>query len=298
MMSHLERLGSLGAGYRDPMDAIQWGAADAALPWLPLEMLSLAGAESELTRDQRVRLSQIEFARICSAGLWVEGLLISRISRLGYPTIGLAEARIVLNEIREEAGHGLMFLEMVQRAGLENQQLLGPTRVLNTVARLLPANSPEFWALVYVGESVTDTFAVKALQRSLENGSRICPLARDVLAFHHRDEARHIAAARALLEARVGDMSAVRKQAFAGGLRALLPRFVDATLYPTAASLEMLGVDDANALSRAARACPDRRRLALACSAPAIKFLAGLGIGGGDFMDAAAYTVRQPDELA
>ncbi len=298
MMSSLERLGKLGVRYRDPMHDIDWDSAVAASPWLPLNMLSLGGAETKMSQDMLVRLSRIEYARLCAAGLWVEGLLISRISRVGYPAVEFDEARVILNEVREEAGHGLMFLEMIRRADLDRQPLLGATRFLSMVARLLPATSPEFWALVYVGESVTDTFAVKALQRSLENENEICPLARQVLSFHHRDEARHIAAARALLEKRIGGMSAVRKQAFAAGINLLLPRFVDATLYPTPASLAQLGIDDPDGIARAARACPERRKLVLSCSAPSLRFLSGFGLGGLEFMGESTFTARQPDELA
>lgn len=298
MTTPLKRLGELGADYRDPMQAIDWTAADAGLPWLPASMTSLGGAEEDMPAASAVRFSRLEFARLCAAGLWVEGLLISKISKLAYPMVGADEARVMLNEVREEAGHGLMFLEMIRRAELENVPLLGAKRLLSAVARLMPAKSAEFWALVYVGESVTDTFAVKALQQSLLDGNEICPLTRQVLSFHHRDEARHIAAARSLLEMRVGAMSTARKLAFAAGLKRMLPKFLTATLYPTPASIAALGVGDPAHLARMARDCPKRRALAIACSAPALKFLSGLGLGGLEIIEPSFYPARRPDELA
>lgn len=298
MTSALKRLGDLGAAYRDPMQAIDWHAAKPGLPWLPARMTGLGGAEVGMDAKTVLRLSRLEFARICAAGLWVEGLLISKIGRLGYPGTGHDAARVMLTEVREEAGHGLMFLEMIRRAGLENVALLGRTGLLSAVARLLPADSAEFWALVYVGESVTDTFALKALQLSLQDGEEICPLARQVLSFHHRDEARHIAAARSLLEARVGAMSAPRKLAFAVGLKRLLPKFITATLYPTAVSISALGLEEPERLARLAAACPNRAEVAANCSAPALKFLSGLGLGGLESIGPSLYPERHPDELA
>jgi hypothetical protein len=298
MNSPLNRLGELGADYRDPMRAIDWDSCDVDLPWLPHSMLSLGGAEEELPADVLVQLSRIEFARICAAGLWVEGLLISKISTLGYPKINIDEARVMMSEVREEAGHGLMFLKMIQRAGLENVPLLGSTWLLTAIARMLPARSAEFWALVYIGESVTDTFAVKALQQSLTGNNEICPLVRQVLSFHHRDEARHIAAARALLEMRVAALTSSRKAAVAAGLKWLLPRFIDATLYPTEASLASLGLNNPGEQAVAARKCPKRRAMVHSYSASACKFLSGLGLGEVSVFKPSLFSKGRSDELA
>ena len=136
MSNVINRLGSLGATYRDPVAAIDWRAGDPSLPWLPLEMVgvNILGDEA---RELAVRLSQIEFARLCAAGLWLEGLLIGRVAARGFLTAKADEMRIVLQEVREEAGHGLMFLEMIERAGLSQRRLLGPTALLSWVANRL-----------------------------------------------------------------------------------------------------------------------------------------------------------------
>ena len=154
----LQRLGDHGAHYRDPLTVIDWNAADPGAPWLPPHLLSTAGldVQASMTDEQVVRLSQAEFARLCAAGLWLEGLLISRVTADGFPSARADEARVMLQEVREESGHGLMFLEMIRRAGLENVPLLGPTRLLTTVARRLRASHAEFWAIVFIGEAVTD----------------------------------------------------------------------------------------------------------------------------------------------
>ena len=73
MSDVLDRLGALGAQYRDPMDAIPWENADPDLPWLPDSVLSLAGTAlgAAMTPEMRARFSRVEFARLCAAGLWL-----------------------------------------------------------------------------------------------------------------------------------------------------------------------------------------------------------------------------------
>ena len=272
MSGALTQLAALGGGYRDPLRDIDWAAADPNRPWLPPQMLSLAGRDiqRDMSAEMLVRFSQVEFARLCAAGVWLEGLLISRVTSNGLLDTPPGEARVMLQEVREEAGHGLMFLEMIGRAGLSGVPLLGDTRFLTWVARRLKPDSAEFWAMVYIGESVTDNFALRALRA--DRGT-ICPVARQVLTLHHKDEARHIAAARALFKARVSAMSPLRRRALDRALRLLVPRFLRATLFPTTASLAALGLPDPAGAARAAATCPERRRLAEACAAPALRTL-------------------------
>ena len=278
-MTKLDRLGEHGAEYRDPLAAIDWSSADPLLPWLPPSLLSLAGlnVQRNMSPEALARFSQIEFARLCAAGLWLEGLMISRVTSQGFPATSVDEARVMLQEVREESGHGLLFLEIIDRAGLSGVELLGP-KLLTWISHKLSPNSPEFWALVFIGESVTDTFAVKALQLSQKQGNEICPVAHQVLSLHHRDEARHIAAARTLLEARAKNMSFIRKQIFNHALTHLLPHFLVATLYPTSASLEVLGFTGPQHIAKAVRSCPERQRIVEACASPALEALTRMGL--------------------
>jgi len=280
MMTKLDRLGEHGADYCDPLCAIDWSSADPSLPWLPPSLLSLAGldVQKNMAPDALARFSQIEFARLCAAGLWLEGLMISRVTSQGFPATNVEEARVMLQEVREESGHGLLFLEMIDRAGLSGIELLGPKRFLTWISHKLSPQSPEFWALVFIGESITDTFAVKALQLSQKQGHEICPVAHQALSLHHRDEARHIAAARTLLEVRTQKISATRKFVFNQALTHLLPQFLTATLYPTPASLEVLGFSGPQHIVKAVRSCPERQRIVEVCTAPALEALARMGL--------------------
>jgi hypothetical protein len=131
--------------------------------------------------------------------------------------------------------------------------------------------------MIFVGETVTDTFALRAL-READAGAPICPVAKQVLALHHRDEARHIAAARSLLGARMTAMGPIRRRLFAWKFGFLLRRFLRATLYPTAASLGAVGIANPEAAARAARDCPARARIAADCAAPALSLLVQRGL--------------------
>jgi len=279
MTQMLDRLATLGAPYRDPVEAIDWQASDDEQPWLPLSMLSVDGLplRDQLSEETLRRLSRAEFSRLCVAGMWLEGLLISRVTERGFVGARVDEARVMLQEVREETGHSLMFLEMVDRAGLADVPLLGDTKLLTRVAHHLNPDGPEFWSMVYIGETVTDTFATQALKAVRKCGEAICPVARQVLDLHHHDEARHIAAARVFLANRAELMTRPRRMIFARTLRFLLKRFLAATLYPTVESLAVAGVPDPQNAAAAVRACPQRRRLAEACAAPALGLL---GRGG------------------
>ena len=132
VLHRLGALGALGARYRDPIADIDWDAGEPHLPWLPRSLVNFpAPMRSDPPCDEiATRLSQVEFARLCAAGLWLEGLLISRVTARGFPAADPDEARVMLQEVREESGHGLMFLEMIERTGLSGVHLLGPTRLL------------------------------------------------------------------------------------------------------------------------------------------------------------------------
>lgn len=281
MSTKLARLSRRMSHYRDPLALLDFAAADPALPWIPYQFLSLAMLPeyASMSGAERIRLSRVDFARLCAAGVWLEGLLMSRVSARGFIGAPLAEACILLQEVREEAGHSLMFLRMIERAGLSGVPLLGPTRLLTWIAQRLAPHQAEFWAMVYIGESVTNNFVGRVL-RSCTSEAAICPLAHQVMALHHQEEGRHLAAAHALLEARIAGLGALRRHAFAVLVRVLLRRFLEATLYPTPASLRSLGIVRADALAQRVRQSPERAALAKACAAPALAFMMRAGLIG------------------
>lgn len=274
MSSIFDRLTAAMPVYKDPLNEIDWRKADQDRPWLPESMISIAGLPvwKDLDRSQKLRVSQIEFARLCAAGLWLEGMMIHRVTHKGFVAADTTKTHIILQEVREECGHGLMFMRMIDRAGMSGQHLLGPTRLLTTAAKLLDPDRAGFWAMVYLGESITDTFAIKALRAASDDP--ICPLAREVMEWHHNDEARHIAAARALLSDKIDEMSAVDRFAFRLLTKYLLKRFLNATLFPSLQSLQAIQMPNAREVWRQAHDDINRRQLADACAEPAMTLIA------------------------
>ena len=278
MNAALDRIAKHGRYYNDPITAIDWQVADAERPWLPKGLLLGPDVQAAMEDDQFIALSRAEYTRLCAAGLWLEGLLINRVTESGLMGLEMEEARVMLQEIREETGHSLMFLEMIDRAGHDDRPRLEGTRLLTAIAKRLRIETPEFWAMVFIGETVTDTFAMKALKLSKPADDAICPVAEQVLALHHREEARHIAAARQFLATRISRMSRHRRWVFARTLRWLLNMFLEATMYPSSESLHRAGVPDADNLVQRLRRDPWRQEMAAACAAPAVSLLTREGL--------------------
>src|SRR5512146_2802550 len=103
-----------------PLERSDWDAVDRECWWLPPDALSLAGvAEFEaLPLVTRRRLSHREFAHLTEAGLWLEAVFLQRLAALAWHTRDAALRARYLEEIREEAGHSLIFLELLRRSGV------------------------------------------------------------------------------------------------------------------------------------------------------------------------------------
>jgi len=269
----LDRVTEHGRPYQDPLTVINWEKANPLLPWLPRSLLLSKECFGSIDEDEFLKLSRAEFTRLCAAGLWLEGLLVNRVTETGLIGIETAEARVMLQEIREETGHSLMFLEMIDRADQASRPRLEGTKLLTVVAKRLRVEAAEFWAMAYIGETVTDTFAMKALKLAQTEDQPMCPLAEQVLAFHHREEARHIAAARQFLMVRMSGMSQKRRWIFSQTVQWLLNLFLDATMYPSAESLMRAGLADPVGLAQRLRKNPMRQEIARTCAVPAVSLL-------------------------
>src|SRR6266496_3019079 len=108
------------APYLDPLARIDWSGVDRDCWWLPPQALSLAGVPEfeTLPLDHRRRLSHYEYAHLLEIGLWLEALFVERLARLARGTTDFERRSRYLLEIREEAGHSLMFLELIRRSGV------------------------------------------------------------------------------------------------------------------------------------------------------------------------------------
>ena len=183
--------------YDDPLARIDWDAVDTNCWWLPPHALSLAGVPEfeALPAPVRRRVSHVEYAHLLQAGLWLESVFMARLAGLAQRSDDVARRARLLHEVREEAGHSLMFVELLHRSGFSMRLGQGPVLPLvDVLARLLPTGSSLFWALVVAGEELPDR-----LNRRLKRGVDEVTLSSVVyrmVQIHTRDEAQHAAYAR------------------------------------------------------------------------------------------------------
>lgn len=257
--------------YCDPLAAVPWEALDPERPWLPDDLVSLAGdpAWRHISPSARIALSQLEFLALIDLGLWLESYLLRALGRAA-PTARRAGAETYaaqLHEMREEAGHSLMFLEILRRAPRPLPPIPRP-RLVTAGARLLPGGHGLFWSAVLIGETVA-----LELNRRIRDARIVPDAIRLIAEIHLRDEARHVAYARQ----RVADAVSHRPHPLAGAtLRLLAGRFLATCFHPPPGLFAAAGLP--GTLAASARANPARNALAAACLAPAGRYLERFGL--------------------
>jgi len=261
--------------YRDPVARVNWELLSKDRYWLPEHALSLHGvAEFDaLPLTVRRTLSQLEFAHFLNAGLWLESIFLQRLAREALK--GPRDARIYhLHELREEAGHSLMFLEFFERAGLGDHCLPSKNDALLTLlGRWLPFQSTLFWSAIFLGEEVPDR-----LNRYIRlNAQGLCPVAVELSALHSTDEARHIAYGREILKQRVSLLGLTRRRLLAFLIEVLLKRFVKTFYYPPHTLYTQAGLPPGPWAARA-QACDTRRLFVAHCLGPTVARLRHLGL--------------------
>ncbi len=261
--------------YRDPVTAIALETLDPALPWLPDDLVSLAGLPewAALSPAERRRLSQAEFLAMADLGLWLESHLLGHLGRAAPRSFagGARGYAMELEELREEAGHSLMFLKLFDNASATLPRIR-PRRPLLAAAfaRLVPTGSGLFWAAVLIGETV----AVE-LTRRIRHSPALPRAVGEIAALHLADEVRHVALARR----RLAETLPARPHPLAGALlRPLTRQFLAACFHPAPALYRTAGLARPEALACAVRRNPARATLARACLAPASRFLARRGL--------------------
>ncbi len=261
--------------YRDPVTRIHWDRLSPHTFWLPEPALSLHGvpAFEALPLATRQALSHHEFARFLGAGIWLESLFLQRLAHAALK--GPRATRIYhLHELREEAGHSLMFLEFFERAGLaEGDSNTRFDRLLTLLGRRLPFDSTLFWAAILLGEEVPDR-----LNRYVRlNAQGVCPVAVELCALHSTDEARHIAYGREILKHRLESVSRTTRTLLGRALSLLLRRFVHTFYYPPQDLYLRAGLPQGPWAARAA-AHGARHQFVTHCIGPTVSRLRGLGL--------------------
>lgn len=244
--------------YADPLIRIDWDSLSLSDWWLPQAALSLCGNEAfeSLPEAVRKRVSHLEFINFIEKALWLEGIFMTRISRgladsLGDPTATTYR----LHELREEAGHSLMFLELIRSSSYAlDTSLFWRPRLATWVGRYAPYQSPIFWLAAIIGEQVPDQMNHFIRRHRQE----ISPAIYAVITTHTIDEARHIAHAYASFQGslRPGWKSLLR--AYPPLLNRIFCQFVEAFFYPTPALYEYAGLKNGVIWRRRAIANPRR----------------------------------------
>jgi len=276
----LRQLSNVSTPYRDPLALIEWGALSLDDAWLPEPALSLHGLPEYAILSDTVkrRLSQYEFINVMLCGLWLEGLLLLRLARRLKPGLARSEHEYLLHEMREEAGHSLMFLKAIESSGLPlPERAWRPPPLSGLLARRLPLTGAFFWLAAVIAEHVPDQFN-RVVRQSAQH---VNTAVRQILSVHIVDEARHIALARERLETLVGRSSAVRRVVLARAAHALIGDLVNVCYFPAPRFYELAGLTPGDAWRRRALGNPARRAFIAQCLGATRRMLGSLGLNVG-----------------
>lgn len=267
-----EQLSRSSTPYRDPVGDIPWDALDRKPYWLPPEAISLHGVPAfmALPDSQRQRLSHYEFVNFIEGGIWLEGIFMERIARSTRATQDRQALRYRVHELREEAGHTLMFLELMERSGLHTPPIRHPHLLLTDLfGRYAPLESLAFWMAMVVGEEVPDR-----LNRYIRaNSDEVSPTIAAMCTLHMVDEARHIAYARAQLEKRMAGLGDWRRTLLTPVMRKLIRQFVSVFYYPAPAVYTLAGLSHEHNWAALARANPHRNAFVRRTIDPTLQLL-------------------------
>ena len=268
-----QQLNQNSTPYQDPLGRLAWDGLDADGWWLPKAAISLAGLEVFETQPEVLqrRLSRLEFLGFVDAGLWLEGIFMERIAKSLSAHGTIADRMYHLHELREEAGHSLMFLQLMEKSGLHlPREHVSRPWLVDLLGRRLPPRGALFWLSVVIGEEVPDRLnrAIRVL-----GAQTVDPLVRQMCTLHVIDEARHAAHARDALERVVGRMHPARRRLLTPLVDVLIRRFLDTFYLPCAAVYELAGLTPGSHWRALARRNPARRAFVLECVNPTLNYL-------------------------
>jgi len=264
--------------YQDPLAEIDWQNIDHDKFWLPENALTIYGlAEYQnLSLAQKKHLSHYEFLYFVHGALWLESLFIERIARsLKSSRHDFATQIYHLHELREEAGHSLMFLELIKRSELKiPTTTLYRWNLANFVALYAPFESSLFWLAVLIGEQVPDEMN-RLIRRS---DTQICSIIRQITTHHVLDEARHIAHAQAMLANKIATVPVWQRKCLQLLSKRIFSQFVQAFYYPPPSLYQLAGLPQQINWPHLARTNIHRKNFIRQCISTPIKTLNQNGI--------------------
>ena len=238
----LEQLSVNSTPYVDPINRIDWEALNLDAPWLPESAISLYGVPEFVNTpvEQRIKLSQYELLHLLEIGLWFESLFMSRLcdsARVNTDKISLATYH--LHELREEAGHGLLFFQLVKRSGLER---VVPdkrhAKWFEYLRKRATLDSSLFWAACLMAEELLD----RMHRTLLHDSTGICPTIQKVIRVYTIDRARHITHAKCMVETMIKPLNRWQKWKHQLVLRRVFNQFVRLLYFPSAESYDLAGL--------------------------------------------------------
>lgn len=273
----LDQLSANSLPYRDPLAVLDWHTVTLDRYWLPTEAISLHGLPEfeALSEAARMRLSQHELLGFAQSGMALERIFLELTARRLKRAEPNAEYAFLLHEMREEAGHSLMFLRLAAASGLETPDW---RRALPRFARPLSRvllNDTLYWFMMVVAQDVPDKLN-RFVRR--QAGPQLSPFVRQMITLHMVDSARHLAYARRRLEIAMQGRGRHTVQWLPMLFDALFNRFVRSFFWPRAELYERAALGDGRAWRRMALRNPQRREFVLRLVAPTMRLLSHQGI--------------------
>ncbi len=275
--------------YQDPLIRIDWQGVDRACWWLPPGALSLAGIPEfeALPLELQRRVSHYEYAHLLEAGLWLEAMFVERLVRLAARSHQPERRARYLQEIREEAGHSLMFVELMRRSDIAMPAARRwSMRVAEALGRWVPSRSALFWAMVVIGEELPDRLNQR-LRQGIEEVTLSAVVYR-VAQIHSREEANHAAYARLRCEEASARLRGWQRALLSPVLSCILDVFARYLYFPPASTYRCAGLVPGKTWRARALRNSLRRSQAGAMLRPTLEFLRGAGwrvssryVGGG-----------------
>jgi hypothetical protein len=212
---------------------------------------------------------------LLDAGLWLKSLFMRQICGSLEGSAAAVQGRY-LHEIREKAGHSLMFLELSERSGLRiaDSHRYRP-RFSAAFSRRVSVDSALFWAFAVVGGELPDKLnrAVRQMSESVP----VCTVVYHLATLQVMDETRHIALARANCEEVSRRLSSWQRLLQSPLLAWFLHALMRYLFFPPPAVYEAAGFERPPAWQALARANPVRKRLVGYAVKPTLDFLRDQG---------------------
>jgi hypothetical protein len=228
-----------------------------------------------LSEAAKIRLSQYEMLAHAQAGIALERTFLElTASRLALAR-ERAEYAYLLHQMREEAGHSLMFLKLGAASGLTLPDWrAGSSQIARPPSLVLPSG-PVYWGMLVIGEDIPDKLN-RFVRRQV--CAKLSPFIRQMMTLHMVNEARHIAYARQRLEAATAHRRGLSLRVSGLMLDRLFNQFVRAYFWPRAELYQSAGLGDGRAWRRLALGSTPRRELVLRLIAPVMRLLGNQGL--------------------